>query len=226
MNRGVFLTPFSDITPCHIPPSVAFTLLYIDSFFSSMCSRNSTAMAHAAVTRYPVTEKRLITEPRLVPVLLKNVENTFICKSSVSAVTTAISSVSMARSVTTVPRAFANDTPSYLLSTPHLVNSPMRGITRLAAYERNTELTDVLRLGCSPIGSRVCLQRQPRNICASMPKGNDSNIHVQSMPCINMSSMLRKSKSRYIQYKIAPPNASGSNIFIALLMMFLISTLM
>ena len=43
-NSGTLLTPFSEMTPCHSPPRVAFTLLYIDSFLSSTCNRMSTAM--------------------------------------------------------------------------------------------------------------------------------------------------------------------------------------
>ena len=48
-------------------------------------------------------------ESMLVPVFEKNVVNTLICISSVSMVTNSMSSVSMALSVTTVPRAFGND---------------------------------------------------------------------------------------------------------------------
>ena len=162
----------------------------------------------------------------LVPVLLKNVENTLICMKSVSTHTAAMSSMSMARSVTTVPRALGNETSSYLFSTPHRVNSPMRGTTRLAAYDRNTAWTAVAVLGRSPIGSSVCRQRHPRNICASMPKGKDSSIHVQSMPCSSMSSTLRKSKSRYIQYRMTPPNKSGSSILTVLLTMDAVFTLL
>ena len=72
-------------------------------------------------------------ESRLVPVLWKKLPNILICASSVSPVISITSSVSIARSVTTVPRALGKDTPSHLLNTPHLVNSPIRGMTRLAA---------------------------------------------------------------------------------------------
>ena len=54
MNKGTFFTPFSDITPCHSPHSVAFTLLYIASFLSNTCSSINTAMPHIIVTMYPV----------------------------------------------------------------------------------------------------------------------------------------------------------------------------
>ena len=75
----------------------------------------------------------------------------------------------------------------------------MRGTIRLTAYERNIELMLVDVRGFSPIGSRVRCQRQPRNICASMPNGKDSNIQVQFMPCMRVSATVLKSKSRYIQ---------------------------
>ena len=37
-------------TPTIFPLNVAFTLLYTDSFFSSMCISSNAAMAHTAVT--------------------------------------------------------------------------------------------------------------------------------------------------------------------------------
>ena len=42
-------------------------------------------------------------------------------------------SVSTARSVTTVPKAFENEMPSHRFSTPQRVNSPMRGMTNETA---------------------------------------------------------------------------------------------
>ena len=159
----------------------------------------------------------------LVPVLLKNVLNTLIWHNSITPVTMSTKSESMARSVTTVPNAFGNDTPSYLFSTPQRVNSPIRGTRRLAAYEMNIEYMLTDRLGCSPTGSSVCLHRQPRSICASMPKGNESAIHVQSISWSNTSFMLLKSKPRYIQYNMAPPNASGIIILTQVFAIFLAS---
>lgn len=50
IERYVF-TPFSEMMPCHSPLSVAFTLLYIASFFSRKCSRMSTAMPQTTVTK-------------------------------------------------------------------------------------------------------------------------------------------------------------------------------
>ena len=49
---------------------------------------------------------------RLVPVVRKKVPKVLISTSSTVAVMPMMSSESMARSVTTVPRALANDTPS------------------------------------------------------------------------------------------------------------------
>ena len=69
----------------------------------------------------------------LVPVREKNTLKMFNCNKSVSPENPATTSESMARSVTTVPNALENDTPSYRLSTPQRVNSPTRGMTRLAA---------------------------------------------------------------------------------------------
>ena len=133
------------------------------------------------------------------PVLSKKMLNTCICMNSVTSVMARMSSESMARSTTTVPSAFANDTLSHLLSTPQRMNSPMRGTTRLTAYETKTECTAVAVRGRSPIGSSVCFQRHALNIWARMPKGNDSHIHVQSISRSIKPIMLLKSKSRYIQ---------------------------
>ncbi len=159
----------------------------------------------------------------LVPVSSKKVLNTLNWKISVRPQTPITTSESMARSVTTVPSALANDTPSYLLSTPQRVNSPMRGTRRLAAYERKTELTHVPILGRSPRGSSVCLHRHPRNACARMPKGKESNIHVQSISSSMNRPMRLKSNPRYIQYSMAPPSTSGSNILTVTFVIFLIS---
>ena len=79
--------------------------------------------------------------------------------------------------------------------------------------------TDVL--GRSPTGSNVCFQRHPRNICARMPKGNDSNIHVQSISSVITYRMVFQSSPRYIQYRIAPPKASGITIFNMILLSFI-----
>ena len=133
MKRGIFLTFFSDITPCHIPPNVAFTLLYIDSFLSRKWRSTNADIPQTAVTKYPMSEKRLRMDSMLVPVREKNTLKMFNCNKSVSPENPATTSESMARSVTTVPNALENDTPSYRLSTPQRVNSPTRGMTRLAA---------------------------------------------------------------------------------------------
>ena len=77
--------------------------------------------------------------------------------------------------------------------------------------------------GFSPMGSSVCFQRRPRKTIARMPKGKESTIYVQSMRCMSTSEMLEKSKSRYIQYSIAPPRINGSAIFSIFRAIFLVS---
>ena len=199
MNNGMFFTLFSESIPCQMPLSVAFTLLYIDRRLSRKWSNTNTATAQIAVTTYPVAENFASMPSMLVPVLRKKLSKIVICASSVTPVTIITSSVSMARSVTTVPKAFGNDTPSHFFNTPQRVNSPTRGITRLAAYDRKMALTHVERRGFSPTGSRVCFHLMPLKSCAVIPNGSDSSIHVQSMSCSITFSMRLKSKSRYIQ---------------------------
>ena len=152
MNKGMLRTFFSDITPCQIPANDSFTFIYIcwgrvvvdfsvlgvprsalAVFVISI--HNSTIMAtmQMPVTSQPVVVKRCQMASRLVPVSSKNVMNTRNCVTNVNAAITSTNSESMARSVTTVPKAFGNDTPSFCRSTPHRANSPTRGITRLAA---------------------------------------------------------------------------------------------
>ena len=162
-------------------------------------SRMITATPQMAVTIHPVEEKLASISSTRVPVFLKKVSKMLNWQSSVTPVTTRMSVESMARSVTTVPRALGNDTPSHRLSTPHRANSPMRGMIRLTAYERNTELIATAVRGFSPTGSSVCRHRQPRKACAMMPNGNDSSIHVQLISWNSTCSMRWKSKSRYIQ---------------------------
>ena len=157
------------------------------------------AAPHISVTIYPVVVKRPRNSGMFTPVWLKNSANTFICNKSAAAVSRSTRSVSTARSTTTVPRAFGKDTPSLRLSTPHRVNSPMRGMARLTAYERKMASMLVVARTFSPIGSSVWRQRHPRNICARMPKGIDSHIHVQFISSRMKCSMLWKSKPRYIQ---------------------------
>ena len=128
-----------------------------------------------AVTRYPVAVKLPRVLSMLVPVLSKKFRKTGICIRNTSPVISSTSSESMALSVTTVPSAFGNETPSHLFSTAHLANSPERGMTRLRAYERNL------------------------NTWAEMPKGNDSSIQVQLILWSSTSSTCLKSNPRYIQ---------------------------
>ena len=68
-----------------------------------------------------------------VPVLLKKESKTLTCTSIVHPVIVKTSSESMIRSVTTVPKALENDTPSWRFNMAQRANSPIRGITKLAA---------------------------------------------------------------------------------------------
>ena len=126
-------------------------------------------------------------------------------------------SVSTARSVTTVPKAFEKEIPSQRFSTPQRVNSPIRGITRLTAQDRNMAQMLVEALGDSPKGSNVCFHRQPRNICARIPKGKERSIHVQSISWVMTWQNRPKSSPLYIQYRIAPPRRTGKIILAALM---------
>lgn len=165
------------------------------------------------VTIQPVAENLLTISSRRVPVFEKNVPNTFTCKRNDTAVMISIRIISTARSVTTVPRALAKSVCSLRVSTPQRANSPIRGIMRLTAYERKMELVQTDALGRSPTGLRVCFHRNPRNTIAIIPKGKERIIHVQSILLSSTSEILEKSKSRYIQYKIAPPSNNGRAIF-------------
>ena len=73
------------------------------------------------------------------------------------------------------------------------------------------------------IGSSVCFHRQARNICAKIPKGNDSNIQVQFISSVSTRLIVEKSSPRYIHHKMAPPSIKGSTTLATLLMMFFIS---
>ena len=86
-----------------------------------------------AVTTHPAVVKRCRMLSRLVPVSSKKVMNTRNCVTNVSPAISSTSSESMARSVTTVPKAFGNETSSFCLSTPQRANSPTRGMSRLTA---------------------------------------------------------------------------------------------
>ena len=135
----------------------------------------------------------------LVPVSLKKCRNTGICIRNTMPVMMSTNSESMTRSVTTVPNAFGNDTPSHLFNTPQRANSPTRGTTKLNAYDKNMEFMLTLERSFSPIGSSDCRHLHPRNICANIPKGNDNSIQVQFILCITTSFICSKSNPRYIQ---------------------------
>ena len=120
-----------------------------------------------------------------------------------------IVNVSTNRSVTTVPNDLANETLSYFANTPQRLTSPIRGTTRLAAYEMKIAFTQSLFFGKASNGSNVCLHRQPRKTCANTPNNNEKSIHHQFVPCNNTSPAFVKSKSRYTQNKIKPPKTTG-----------------
>ena len=101
-------------------------------------------------------------------------------------------------------------------------NSPTRGTTKLAAYETKIEAIRVLFRGCSSSGSSVCCHLQPRNTCARIPKGKESNIQVQFISWSITFFTRSKSKSLYIQNKIIPPSKSDKMIFIELDVRFFI----
>ena len=51
MNKGIFFTFFKEITPCQIPPIVAFTLSYIDNLRNRYQTKISMEMPHIVVTK-------------------------------------------------------------------------------------------------------------------------------------------------------------------------------
>ena len=128
---------------------------------------------------------------------------------------------SIIRSVTTVPSDFENEVPSYFVKTPQRVTSPIRGMVRLAAYERKTACTQVLVLGFSPSGSSVCFHLRPRNNWAVTPNTNEKAIHHQFMPPLRVDLSNSKSKLRYIHQRIPLPRSSGNAMLNAFFMIFL-----
>ena len=108
----MFFTSFTEITPCQIPASASFTFLYIGIWRRMMYNKITTANAQMPVTSQPVAENLLKMLSTLVPVLKKKFVNTFICDRMATAVISNTMTVSTARSVTTVPKAFGNDTLS------------------------------------------------------------------------------------------------------------------
>ena len=111
-KSGAFLTFLTDMMPCQMPRTVVLTLLYTAKRRIMYHARMQTAMPQTAVTAYPVAEKPDRMVLMLVPVRSKNVVKTWNWNTIVSSVISIMSAESMARSVTTVPRAFGNDTPS------------------------------------------------------------------------------------------------------------------
>ena len=92
-----------------------------------------TAMPHIIVTSQPVDEKLAKNSSTRVPVRRKKDWKTRNWESSVATIITSTSTESMARSVTTVPKALGNETPSHRRRMPQRANSPTRGISRLTA---------------------------------------------------------------------------------------------
>ena len=119
------------------------------------------AAAQIAVTSQPADVKPPTISSMRVPVVWKKMSKALNCMKKVRAAMSNTSAESIARSVTTVPMALENDTPSQRFNTPQRANSPIRGITKLTAYERNMEFTATDALGRSPTGSNDCFQRQP-----------------------------------------------------------------
>lgn len=154
---------------------------------------------------------------RRVPVFEKNLMKTPSCVRNTVAVINMMIIVSTARSMTTVPRALEKTTPSCLFSIPQRANSPIRGMTRLAAYDMKMAYMLVDVRGCSPTGFKICFQRHPRNTWARIPNGRESSIHVQFISWRSTCLTLLKSNPRYIQYKMTPPRIRGSAIFNVLL---------
>lgn len=112
-----------------------------------------------------------------VPVLLKKFIKAFDCISNVIPViiTTHIESIIL--SVTTVPNDFEKETPSYFERIPHLDISPIRGITRLAAYETKIAYTLFDFLGNSPKGANDKFHLHPLNKCPQIPNTNENISH-------------------------------------------------
>ena len=75
----------------------------------------------------------------------------------------AIAGEAKALSVTTVPMPLLKLVLSQRLRMPHRSISPIRGTTRLLAYEIKTALMQVCSRGFSPKGVNACFQRMARN---------------------------------------------------------------
>ena len=121
--------------------------------------------------------KRWKTKDESVPVSFINLANTPDCNNKVKHVITTTHKESMIRSVTTVPKDFENETPSYLARIPQRETSPTRGITRFAAYETKMAYTLFDNLGYSPRGANDKFHLHPRNKCPRTPKTSEKSIH-------------------------------------------------
>ena len=115
-----------------------------------------------------------------------------------------IVNVSTNRSVTTVPNDLANETLSYFANTPQRLTSPIRGTTRLAAYEMKIAFTQSLFFGKASNGSNVCLHRQPRKTCANTPNNNEKS-------CLLYTSYLHhRTTSSFLQADVCPQQRKES----------------
>ena len=132
-KSGTLRTFFTEMMPDHSPMNVSFTLLYIESFLRMNQMMPPAAMPQMIVTHHPAVVNCPKSSSIRVPVREKKRWKTGNCHRNVKSVRARMSTVSMARSVTTVPSDFGNDTPSQRRSTPQRANSPIRGMSRLAA---------------------------------------------------------------------------------------------
>jgi len=161
---------------------------------------------------YPVVENDATHSVRSMPVWLKKFMKVGIWNMNTNTASTMMTTLSTMRSLTTVPNDLENDVPSYLVRTPHRVTSPERGMMRLLAYDRKMACTQFIVRGYSPSGASVCFHRRPRNTCAVTPNTNESDMIHQLVSRARVVLTRPKSKSRYIQYKMAPPSNIGSTI--------------
>lgn len=74
---------------------------------------------------------------KFVPVSLKKRWNMLICRTKTMIASKSSSKESMIRSVTTVPRDFENDVPSYFVKIPQRTTSPDLGMIKLVVYDMN-----------------------------------------------------------------------------------------
>ena len=156
-----------------------------------------------------------------MPVVRRNCSNTGNWLRTATAVSSITITESTRRSVSTVPNDFENDTPSHFLSVPQRATSPMRGTTKLEAYDKKMASTQTRARVCSPKGFKAMRHRQARKSWGKMPNTNDKAIHPQ---CISRETQCRKSRQsvpRYIHHKMPIPSTKGRSVFSMLISIFL-----